>query len=58
MHHKFAEICMVQLNLNLAHACRHMHVLVCLTHAKLQKLVCVHTVECNFGLYTWASEHM
>ena len=47
---------MILLNLNFAHACRHMHMLIHL-HAKLQKLACAHNIACNFGKYTWASEH-
>ena len=41
----------VQLNLNFTHSCKH-------THVKLQKLACMHTVACNFGMRTRASEHM
>ena len=33
------------------HMCRHTHVLACLTHAKLWKLVCMHCC-------TWDSEYM
>ena len=43
--------------LKFTHACRHTHVLVRLTHVKLQKLACARTVTRNFGLRTWASEH-
>ena len=45
----------VQLNLNFTYTrvC-----LACLMHAKLQKLVCACTVECNFGMCMWASEYM
>ena len=35
-----------------------MHVLACLMHSKLQKLVCAHTVACNFGIHMQASEYM
>ena len=49
---------MVQLNLNFTHICRHTRVLAHLTHVKLQKLACAHTVACNFGMRTRASEHM
>ena len=37
---------------------RHTHVLAHLTHAKLQKLACAHTVARNCGVYTWDSEYM
>ena len=33
-------------------------VLARLTRVKLQKLACARTVACNFGVRTWASEHM
>ena len=26
-------------------------------HAKLQKLVCAHTVACDFGVHMWESKH-
>ena len=62
----------VQLNLNFTHACRHTRVLANLTRVlahltrvlahltrvKLQKLACVCTVAYNFGVRTWACEHM
>ena len=35
-----------------------MLVLACLTHAKLQKLACAHTVACDFGVCTWDSKLM
>ena len=44
---------MVQLNLNFTHTCRHMHALAHLTHAKLRKLACAHTVACAFGMLMW-----
>ena len=47
-----------QLNLNDTYSCTHMCVLTCLTHAKLQKLVCAHTVACSFGMCMLASERM
>ena len=47
----------VQLNLNFTHAFRYTRVLSRLTHAKLQKLVCAHTVARNFGVRTWDSKH-
>ena len=28
-----------------------------LTHVKLQKLACAHTVAHNFGMHTWDSKH-
>ena len=34
-----------------------MCVLARLTHVKLQKLACAHTVVRNFGVRTWVSEH-
>ena len=41
---------MVQLNLNFTHACRHTRVIAaCVKCAKLQTLVCAHTVAHNFG---------
>ena len=49
--------CMVQLNLNFTHACRHTSVLARLTCVKLQKLTCARTVARNFGVCTWASEY-
>ena len=49
---------MVQLNLKFTHACRHTRVLARLMHVKLQKLACGCTVARNFGMRTWASEHM
>ena len=47
----------VQLNLNFTHACRYTHVLVRLTRANLQKLVCAWTVTHNFGVRTRDSKH-
>ena len=49
---------MVELNLNFTHVCRYTHVLTCLTHAKLQKLACAHTVAHDFGVRTWDSKLM
>ena len=48
---------MVQLNLNFTHACRYTRVLACLTHTKLQNLVCACTFACDFGMRTWESKH-
>ena len=48
----------VQLTFNLSQVCRHTRVLAHLTHAKLQKLACAHTVAHNFGVCMQASEYM
>ena len=48
----------VQLSLNFTHACMHTRVLAHLMRVKLQKLACARTVARNFGVRTWASEHM
>ena len=49
---------MVQLNLNFTHACRYMHVLARLMHAKVKKLACAHIVAHDFGVRTRDSKHM
>ena len=55
--HTTYEITTVQLSLNFTHACRHTHVLACVTHAKLKKLACAHTVARDFGMRTRDSKH-
>ena len=49
---------MVQLYLKFTHTCRHTRMLAYLTRIKHQKLAGACTVARNFGMRTWASEHM
>ena len=47
----------VQLNLKFTYACKYTCVLAHLTHAKVKKLVCAHTVARDFGMRQQDGKH-
>ena len=49
---------MVQLNLNLKHACWYMRVPTRFTHVKVYNLACISFVACGFVMCTCAIKHL